>query len=523
MEDRSTQEEQPHTVRDVVRAFVVHNPLFLMSALLALGGAWLTNPPEATGGRSLVLLLKLFFVLQLYEASLLGAAYVLRRRPQLSRDVRNLALVLAPFLVDATFTNATLTLGLAQHAVWVAVLFAAAVFGITGLKMWFAARATGQRFVATEWAVLMAAPLVVALDPLMGFAILSVGIEASVLGGIALSGVAVLYAATAAGDSDQRETVRRLAPIALLALGFHLRGAIWSPHGDLTLLYGPVLLILGPTLPMLLWPSFAGQDDWTPFLLPLVGAYICTLGGTSFGWVLGLSVLAILHGAYAVRHGGIRFVLGTAVALYFLLGGDPEKSQAVDPLLLGALYLFALWRRAPAPVTLCLLVLAAFAAADHVPVGAPFDAMLCTQLAGVGLLLWTHRTHGVAVAGLPYRSVGALLVCVPPLVVMATASGEALTTARALGWATMLPLAILGIGTRCWEYLVAAPLFPLELVIRLGPANGGGGWGGLGLGLAFIAVGCGVALSLNREHVLAWLDLPPPDGGAEGTEEEQPG
>ncbi|MCW8142117.1 MAG: hypothetical protein KIT58_24685, partial [Planctomycetota bacterium] len=74
--------------RAAIRNFVTYNPLFLFSALLLLGGAWLVNPPRLDGGRDRLLVVQLFGAVQGYELLLLGAAWVLARRG-LARDVRN--------------------------------------------------------------------------------------------------------------------------------------------------------------------------------------------------------------------------------------------------------------------------------------------------------------------------------------------------------------------------------------------------------------------------------------------------
>src|SRR5262249_2938603 len=96
----------------LLRGLVIENPLFLLSALMVLGGAWLLNPPAGAGsaGRPDVeLLAKLFLAIQLYEIALIAAGAIFVRRGGLERDVRNLALVLAPFLVDVTMTTSTLS------------------------------------------------------------------------------------------------------------------------------------------------------------------------------------------------------------------------------------------------------------------------------------------------------------------------------------------------------------------------------------------------------------------------------
>ena len=87
-------------LRFLLRNFVLYNPLFLFSATMALGGAWLMNPPVDGGGRSLGLLFQLIALIQLYEFTLIGAGALLARKAGLERDVRNLMFVLSPFLLD---------------------------------------------------------------------------------------------------------------------------------------------------------------------------------------------------------------------------------------------------------------------------------------------------------------------------------------------------------------------------------------------------------------------------------------
>src|SRR5258708_5286734 len=88
--------------RAILRNFVVYNPLFVLSAMLVLVGAGLLNPPDSGGGRSTALLGQVFLTIELYQALLLGAGWVLGRRADLGRDLRLLLLVLSPFLLDIT-------------------------------------------------------------------------------------------------------------------------------------------------------------------------------------------------------------------------------------------------------------------------------------------------------------------------------------------------------------------------------------------------------------------------------------
>ena len=152
-----------------LRNFVLYNPLFVLSAVLMIGGAWLLNPPTSEGGRSLLLLFKLLGIVQLYEFALLGAGALLARHVRLERDTRILMLILAPFLLDVTFTTSSLVVSLPNH---VDVSFAwALAFGVVvlaGIKAGIAAHLNNRRFTPLEWTALLAGTALVTLFPLAG-------------------------------------------------------------------------------------------------------------------------------------------------------------------------------------------------------------------------------------------------------------------------------------------------------------------------------------------------------------------
>lgn len=509
----------PSIIQSGLRGLIRHNPLFLVSALLLLVGAWLVNPPAATGGRERENIVPLLFAVQGYELTLLGAAWLLARRG-LVRDVRNLVLVLAPFLLDVSCTNALAaeeTTTWPGHALAVGTLLA-----LVGAKAAVAARLLGRVYDRGAWAALLAGPVAVALLPI-GTSFLAhrgaSGDELALAGGLALAGLAL----TVGWGAGRAADVRLLAPISLGVAGWHVLGTAWSHSGSLLLVVGPTLAALGVALPRLAWPTVA--DKVTPLVLPALGALCCGLPGLDrpepflglSAWQTGLLALGAIHGFHAARQGTLPFVLGVLAAIDLAAGGATLAGSlahvgrgAAEPLALFALFAWGLARRAPAPALAVPLLLGAALTYRLHPVGrAALDAVLALDLVGAGLLAWTHRVHGTSLDGARARFAGALLLLVPIHVEAAWGPyGEA--AAPGLARATLAALLALGLATRLRVYALPGLLLPLEAARGLAP-GGAAGWGALGIAGAFGLVAAGVAVSLQRERLLAWLEAEPRD------------
>jgi len=521
---QASQRPAPTWLRFLLRNFVVYNPMFVFSALLALVGAFLINPPGADGGRELLPQAQLFGVIQLYECALLGAAWLLRRRvPQAdvhpfapeTRDVRFLVIVLAPFLLDVTFTTSSLGLSLlTDFGPSRAFVFGAALAGFACLKLHLALRLVGIRFGVFERLVFVLGPAAVIATPLVGGALAQEGHVdwvGPVLGAVAAA-LVVAYGAVA-GAEGSAWVMRRLAPLALVAALVHGCAAAYTYDGELQLVLGPALIALGFALPRL-----APLGVWAVparLALPWTGAVLCGLpvghdhGAT--GWTLGLASVLVVHGAFFGRTRELKYLVGALAAVYLgSAGADLETSLAglgtrpIEPLLLGALILAAGWRGVAAELLVWPLLLTAALSARLDLWGTGLDAVLGFNVVGVGLLLWAFRDYGRGVEGAFPRAWAVLFLVIPAgVAVLADEPG-----ALAYGGVLIGALGVVGLLSRLPVFGLPLLLVPVELASGAAPSTALG-WGVLGLITAFCGLAAGVAVSCNREQLLAWLDEPP--------------
>jgi hypothetical protein len=510
-------------LRFLIRNFVVYNPLFLFGAMLVLGGAWLINPPAPGNERDLSLLLQLAGVIQLYEFTLLGAAALLVRYG-LTRDVRNLTVVLAPFCLDVTFTTSSLAgLVLTQAESWAAVHAYSALFLGIGvpllyLKLRWASALTGRSFSAGQQAALLAGPLLVLAVPLLSayLPIFGLGAEVGLVSGLGLAAVALLYA-WQAGDRGSAANVARLAPLAMVGAGIHAASNAWAYASPLAFVVGPLLIALGPALPRLAWRHAADRDAITPFVLPILGALVLGIPGEQGfglgGWHLGLIGMAAVHAVFLARTRAPWFLAGVVVAAHFAWGGaTPAASLAavgsnpMEPVVVLGLFVYALHRRAHPAVIAVPLLLMTYGVGALAPLGNPVDAVLALDVLGLGILVASHVLHGRGVAGARYRFVGTFLLVVPVTALALAADGGALgDLARAVSRATLAALLVPAFFTRLRVYALPPLLLPLETAVGLAPGSTVG-WGAAALAGGFAVVSAGAALAIHRERILAWLE-----------------
>ncbi|MBX3471130.1 MAG: hypothetical protein KF878_30045 [Planctomycetes bacterium] len=506
--------------RAAIRNFVTYNPLFLFSALLLLGGAWLVNPPRLDGGRDRLLVLQLFGAVQGYELLLLGAAWVLARRG-LARDVRNIVvLVLAPFLMDISCTNALMA---EQTSTWPGhLLTVAGVLALVSAKATVASRLVGVRFRPLAWAALLGGPVVVYAGPLVMSLLAHHGFapaDLTLASGVALGALVLLWGLAHAPDAPDAQPLRALAPVVLGVATWHALGTAWSHAGRFLLIAGPLLIALGPALPRLAWP--AARDVHTPLFLPALGALLCGLPGLEPGgveptlgltaWQVGLVGAASVHALTFARRGSFAHLLGLLVALDLLAAGSTLAGSLshvgrgpAEPLALLALFAYGLARKAHPVATLVPLVAASILTARLGLLGGDLrDGGLAVHLLAVGGLCWTHRVHGTSPAGAPFRFVACSLLWLPAHVYLLKNPGALEVAWGARG--ALVALLALALVTGLRGYAVPALLLPLEALRRAAPETTSG-WGALGIGLAFASVTAGVVVSLRREAILAWLE-----------------
>ena len=534
----------PALLRSLLEGLVRNNPLFLVSALVLLVGAWLLNPPAIGGGREPGAVLTLLLAVKAYELTLLGAAYLLSRRGGLTRDVRNLVLVLAPFLLDVSCTDA---LAVEQTGTWGGHLLGiAALVTFAAGQAVVAARLVGQRYDAPTWAVLLAGPVVAHLLPLAQSFAAHAGLAPSE--GALASGLVLAALIGAVGHGATREggaILRTLAPILLGVAGYHAFATTWTHDGALLLVAGPALIAAGPVLPRLLWPTLAAErlvlaQRWSTFVLPAAGAFACGLPGLFSGhepflglsaWQVGLTGVAVVHGLGAVRDRSLPHALGLMLALDLAGGGATLErsfgalgSGAVEPALLLLAFAWGVVRGAhPAvlafPLTLAAACIYRLHPAAHLPAGAPLDAALALDVVGLGLLAWSQRVHGGSPAAAGWRLLGVLLLVAPVYVEMSWDVPEA--GAGLLGRATVAALLVAAVALRQRTFALPALLLPAEAARARAP-TGTSGWGGLVMASAFALVGAGVVVSLKREALLAWLEARAAAAGGDGDGDEAP-
>lgn len=506
--------------RAAIRNFVTYNPLFLFSALLLLGGAWLVNPPRLDGGRDRLLVLQLFGAVQGYELLLLGAAWLLARRG-LARDVRNIVvLVLAPFLMDISCTNALMA---EQTSTWPGhLLTVAGVLALVSAKAVVASRLVGARFRPLTWAALLGGPVVVYAGPLVMSLLAHHGFapaDLTLASGVALGALVLLWGLAHAPDAPDAQPLRALAPVVLGVATWHALGTAWSHAGRFLLIAGPLLIALGPALPRLAWP--AARDVHTPLFLPALGALLCGVPGLEPGgveptvgltaWQVGLLGAASIYGLTFARQGAFAHLLGLLVAVDLLAAGSTLAGSLahvgrgpVEPLALLALFAYGLARKAHPVATLVPLVAASILTARLGLLGGDLrNVGLAVHLLAAGGLCWTHRVHGTSPAGAPFRFVACTLLWLPAHLYLLKDPGALDVAWGARG--ALVALLVLALVTGLRGYAVPALLLPLEALRRAAPETTSG-WGALGIGLAFASVAGGVALSLRRDAILAWLE-----------------
>lgn len=524
--------------RQLLINFVVYNPMFLFSAMLILGGAMLLNPPSPGGGRDLGLLLQLFSAIQVYEFCLLGAAAILVRRGDLKRDVRNLSLVLSPFLVDVTFTTATLIGGVSQQVgLAAACSLAGGVLLLALLKLRLVSPLTGKRFDGPVWLGLLAGPALVTLYPFLVGTLSFRNVRGDwvwLLGGAAIGAIGILFAwlsqRTPAREENTSPTgsipfsswqLRCLAAVPLAVGCYHVLGTgySWSlSAGDPStylLILGPIALAAGLALPWLVWPAYAARDQVSALIFPALGALFLGLAeGEALGissWNLGLGGVAVVCGIQFFRHGSVRFVAGGLLALHMTLGGPHMAdslagfgSNPMEPLVLLALFAYGVYRKVESQALGIPAIVAAILTARLGLFGNALDAIVGLDVVGLCLLAWTHRMHGCRAEGVSYRFVGASLLWLPPLLLGISNSAVA-HHGLAAGGAAIVALLVAGVVLRQRTYVIPALLIPMGAAHRLAPSSAGG-WGALGIALAFLAVCGGVVVSLQRQRILAWLE-----------------
>jgi hypothetical protein len=537
----ATTQRKPSSSSALLRGLVIENPLFLLSALMVLGGAWLLNPPAGPGsaGRpNIGLLAKLFLAIQLYELALIAAGAIFVRRGGLERDVRNLVLVLAPFLVDVTMTTSTLSQAL---FLWtdepLSYLFGPGVFAAIAGKVVLAARLAGSKLDRASLAAILAGPALVTALPWAACLLAAdgrgswvtapgaletffvagrhAGDAIALLGGVLLASLVMIIGWAGGRASPDGAAVRVIAAIVLPVATIHVGGTAWSHSGDLTQVAGPLVVALGWAAPRLLWPGLAARDSVSPFAYPALGVLIAGGGEGELcgftGWQVSLAGAVGLNVGLLLARREWRWLVGGLCAADLLAcGRTPGASFHVighgahEALVLFALFSLGLARRAH-PVALAIpLMLGAYLTENLGLVRHELDGALGLSLLGAGTLAWTHREHGRSATGARWRAFGATLVWMP-FAWVAAASERAHDVAGATTLGLVLALVVLAIATRLRVYAFPAILLVIDGGGRVAPTTAAG-WGAAGIALAFVAVGVGVLVSLERARILAWIE-----------------
>ncbi len=150
--------------RSVLRFLSVHNPFYLLSALMMLAACFLIINPWGHGGRKVADLFLSWGVLGGYEIAVIVMAILLFRLGKARRDVGNLAFVAMLFLFDCVFLADAMAISGGQYAMY----FVLAVLAAAGAKL--AALMVGLRirveidsliFVGLCLAIMFAAPVVI--------------------------------------------------------------------------------------------------------------------------------------------------------------------------------------------------------------------------------------------------------------------------------------------------------------------------------------------------------------------------
>ncbi len=504
--------------RTLVRNFITFNPMFLISACLALVGAWLANPP--TTEPDVPLTIRLLVGLHGYQLALLGAAAVLARTGKNVRDVRNLTAVLVPFLLDVTCTGALLS----DHAGGLAARAGLAVLllGLAAGQGAVAARLAGRAFGAAGWTALGACGAVVALAPVATSALAAWGLASPGRGlalALAFAGATTLLAyASRDGARRGADAVRALAPLALALVAWRCVSVAWA-HDAVSLVPAAVAFSsVAHAVPLFARdPSLRPWNTTLGLVTPIAAFAILDPSSVPFDQtLLALALVRAMGYAAAPWAPDALLALGL-VRLSFGLGANPGL-VGPDLVVTGGLCALAVLRRWSAPVTAGLALALAWALLAAGPAqllhpmrwaAAAFDRALALQVVGGVVLAWTLRVHGLDRAGLWPRAVGAALLWAPVALLGANRGHPLAPASLALAHAGGLAVVALAWPARTWSFALPALALAAVDLRRLGgpsPAV----LGALVLGLAFAAVGVGLAISLRRDALLAWLDRDTP-------------
>ena len=117
--------------KGILRFLSVHNPFYLLSALMMLAACFLIINPWGQGGRKIGDLFLSWGVLGGYEIAVIVMAILLFRLGKARRDVGNLAFVAMLFLFDCVFLADALAISGGQYATW----FVVAMLAAAGAKL----------------------------------------------------------------------------------------------------------------------------------------------------------------------------------------------------------------------------------------------------------------------------------------------------------------------------------------------------------------------------------------------------
>lgn len=489
--------------------FVRKNPLFLFSAAAVLLGAWLLNPPGGDGSRDLFLLLRLFAVIQVYQGALIGAALLLRPRGT-DRELRYLLLVLAPFLIDVTFTNGGVIVLARQKVGLVAALgLLTLALLAAGYQLVLGLRIMKLRLGPAAIGALALGPLCVLALPLLGLELAGLGraAELAILSGC---GVALLVGCLAGAARD--ETVRRLAPGLILGVTAHALATAWVYQTPAAWVLAPPLLALGLALPSF-WPRLVPYRAGLALALPGLAVCVAGVGEGAPLWrpiLLCAALIQVRTLCGAPRSWGAWAAL--ALALDLAVGGaspassfDALGATPLEPLALFAGSLIAIAAGLHPRVSLSLglgaLVL------GELPGGIELREAHLLRLQAASVLAFAagwRRERSLAFDPLAskLRLAGALGFGLAPACALAWhADAGHLRDWLSISGALLLLVAVpLRSGVLAGAALPAA----LALALRAAPRTESG-WGVLSLAVAFACVGAGLAVSRRREQLLALL------------------
>lgn len=296
-----------------LRALIVHNPFYLLSALLMLGGCYTLSQTLSLRPGSFGKLLVLLATLNLYEVLVIGLALVLVRRG-LERDPRILLLVEAVFLLDGTFLS-----GEAFAADrWIGSVVSAAILALALAKVFVVSgmlgftRDAGFRFLLVELALLFALPGIFSFAAGAGLVSRTALIFPYSTWWIA-AGLIVWQASWArhAPPSDEprgaiEASLRTgFAYLPHVSIALHLIGVSWVHHVSFQVTYLAPLIVALTAARMLV--EFPGLPlDWRP---PILAMFLSLFAedGMVPGSLMGIR-LAPLH--VVVAASGVAYLLG---------------------------------------------------------------------------------------------------------------------------------------------------------------------------------------------------------------------